>query len=79
MCVAVPARITALMDGDMATVEVGGIRKDVCLALLDDAEVGDYVIVHTGFALSRLDPDEAEKTLELLREIMRQVDEAAAK
>jgi hydrogenase expression/formation protein HypC len=53
----------------MAVVEVGGIRKEVCLWLIDDAEVGDYVIVHTGFALSRLDPAEAERTLELFAEM----------
>ncbi len=66
MCLAVPARITEILnDGAMAKAEVGGIVKEVSLALLDDLKVGDYVIVHVGFALSRLEPDEAEQTLAL--------------
>lgn len=78
MCLAIPARITALLDNGMAVVEVGGIRKDVCLWLVDDAAVGDYVIVHTGFALSRLDPAEAERTLELFAEMATLADGAGA-
>jgi hydrogenase expression/formation protein HypC len=66
MCLAVPARITEILnDGAMAKAEVGGIVKEVSLALVDDLQVGDYVIVHVGFALSRLEPDEAEQTLAL--------------
>lgn len=65
MCLAVPARITQIDDHAMAKVEVGGIVKEVSLALVDDVKVGDYVIVHVGFALSRLDPEEAEQTLSL--------------
>jgi len=65
MCLAIPARVVALMDEDMARVDLGGVRKEISLALVDDVEVGDYVIVHVGYALSRLDPDEAEKTLAL--------------
>jgi len=68
MCLAVPARITALADDGTATVSLGGISKSISLALLDEAQVGDYVIVHTGFALSKLDPAEAERTLQLMRE-----------
>ena len=66
MCLALPARITEIHDGDSATVTLGGVRKQVSLALVEDAEVGDYVIVHVGYALSKLDPDEAERTLALL-------------
>lgn len=65
MCLAIPARITALHNDDMATVEIGGVHKAVSLALIDGAGIGDYVIVHVGYALSRLDPVEAEKTLAL--------------
>jgi hydrogenase expression/formation protein HypC len=65
MCLAIPARIVELNDDGLALAEVGGIRKEVSLALVDDVAVGDYVIVHVGFALSRLDPDEARRTLEL--------------
>jgi hydrogenase expression/formation protein HypC len=66
MCLALPARITEIHDDDSATVTLGGVRKQVSLALVENAEVGDYVIVHVGYALSKLDPDEAERTLALL-------------
>jgi hydrogenase expression/formation protein HypC len=69
MCLAVPAKVIALLDGDLATVDVGGVRKDVSVALLDDVAIGDYVILHVGYALSRMDPDEAERTLALLAEL----------
>lgn len=69
MCLAIPARITQKLDGDMAVVDLGGVRKEVSLALVDTADVGDYVIVHVGYALSKLDPDEAAKTLALFAEI----------
>ncbi len=68
MCLAVPARITALLPGGLAKAEVGGITKDVNLSLVDDITVGDYVIVHVGFALAKLEPDEAEATLALFAE-----------
>ncbi len=66
MCLALPARITDIHDDDTATVTLGGVRKQVSLALIEDAAVGDYVIVHVGYALSKLDPAEAERTLALL-------------
>lgn len=66
MCLAIPARITELREGDLALAEVGGVRKEISLSLVDGIAVGDYVIVHVGFALSRLDPGEAEKTLALI-------------
>jgi hydrogenase expression/formation protein HypC len=69
MCLAIPARISSLLDDDMAMIDVGGVTKEVSLALLDGAEVGDFVIVHTGFALSKLDPEEAERTLQLFSEM----------
>ncbi len=68
MCLAIPARIVELQDNDTAIVDLGGVRKDVSLALLEDVAVGDYVIVHVGYALTRLDPEEAEKTLALMAE-----------
>jgi hydrogenase expression/formation protein HypC len=68
MCLAIPARITELLEGDMAKVEVGGIVKTITLCLIDDAAVGDYVIVHVGFALSKLEPEEAQQTLALFAE-----------
>ena len=76
MCLAVPAKLTALHDDDMATVEIGGVSKRISLALIDGAEIGDYVIVHTGFALSRLDAAEARKTLELFAQIASTIEPA---
>ena len=67
MCLAVPAEVIET-DGDEAVVELGGIRKRVSLMLVDDVDVGDFVIVHVGFALTKLDRDEANETLALLRE-----------
>ena len=66
MCLAIPARVVQIGDGDKAIVDLGGVRKDISLALVDDVAVGDYVIVHVGYALTRLDPEEAEKTLALM-------------
>jgi hydrogenase expression/formation protein HypC len=68
MCLALPAKVVSLHDDGTATVSLGGLKKAVSLALVDGVVEGDYVVVHTGFALSRLDADEAEKTLALLRE-----------
>jgi hydrogenase expression/formation protein HypC len=69
MCLALPARITEIHDDDTATVTLGGVRKQVSLALIEDATVDDYVIVHVGYALSKLDPAEAERTLALLTDL----------
>ena len=69
MCLAIPARITHKLEGDMAVVDLGGVRKEISLALIDGAEVGDYVIVHVGHALSKLDQEEAAQTLALFAEI----------
>jgi hydrogenase expression/formation protein HypC len=69
MCLAIPARITKLCDDSMAVADVGGVGRTISLALVDDVAEGDYVIVHVGYALSRLDPEEAEKTLKLFAEM----------
>ena len=68
MCLAIPARVVELQENDVAIVDLGGVRKDVSLALVEGVAVGDYVIVHVGYALTRLDPEEAEKTLALMAE-----------
>ena len=65
MCLAIPALVHERHDGDEATVELGGVRKRVSLALVPEAHAGDWVIVHAGYAISVLDPEEAAKTLEL--------------
>ena len=69
MCLAIPARVAELLDNDNALVELGGVSKEISLALVEGVRVGDYVIVHVGYALSRLDPEEAEKTLQLFAEL----------
>ncbi len=69
MCLATPARITELLPPNEAWVELDGVRQRVSLALLDDARVGDYVIVHVGFALQVIDEAEAQATLALLQQL----------
>jgi hydrogenase expression/formation protein HypC len=66
MCLALPCRIVELRAGEQALIDVAGVGKEISLALVDDVAVGDYVIVHVGYALTRLDPEEAEKTLALV-------------
>lgn len=68
MCLAIPARIVELLEGDACRVDLDGVQKQVSLALVEDAKVGDYVIVHVGYALTKLDPEEAERTLALFAE-----------
>jgi hydrogenase expression/formation protein HypC len=69
MCLALPCRIVELRPGDQALVDVAGVSREISLALVDDVALGDYVIVHVGYALTRLDPEEAEKTLALFAEL----------
>ena len=69
MCLALPALVTELLPDDLAKVELGGVRQQVSLALVSDVVPGDYVIVHVGYALAKVDPDEAAKTLALFAEI----------
>lgn len=66
MCLAIPSIITRI-DGQTATIDVAGVRRQTSLMLLEDARVGDYVIVHAGFAIQKLDAEAAMETLELLR------------
>lgn len=68
MCLAIPARIVELLEGDAARVDLGGVKKEISLALVEGARVGDYVIVHVGYALSLLDEVEARETLALFAE-----------
>ncbi len=72
MCLAVPGRIAEIYEGGgtrMARLDFGGIVKEVCLAYLPDAEVGDYAIVHVGFAISRIDEASAMETLRQFRDL----------
>lgn len=69
MCLALPCRIVELRPGDLAMIDIAGVGKEISLALVENVVVGDYVIVHVGYALTRLDPEEAEKTLALFAEL----------
>ena len=69
MCLALPCRIVELRGADQALIDVAGVGKEISLALVEDVAVGDYVIVHVGYALTRLDPEGAEKTLALFAEL----------
>jgi len=72
MCLAVPTRVASLdSSASTAIVELDGIRKEVSTLLLDEVEIGDYVLVHVGYALERIDLEEAEKTLALFAELRR--------
>ena len=69
MCLAIPAQVVELRPDDNALVDLAGVRKEISLALVEGVAVGDYVIVHVGYALNKLDPDEAERTLKLFAEL----------
>ena len=72
MCLAVPGKIVDVWEDQgtrMATVDFDGIRKEICLAYLPDAELGDYAIVHDGFAISKVDEVSARETLQMFREL----------
>ncbi len=69
MCLAIPAKVVELLAADQAVIDLDGVRKEISLALVSDVAVGDYVIVHVGYALNKLDQDEAAKTLALFAEM----------
>ncbi|MBZ4193960.1 MAG: HypC/HybG/HupF family hydrogenase formation chaperone [Candidatus Contendobacter sp.] len=77
MCLAIPAEVIEIVNDQHALVDTGGVRKLISTALLDDLAVGDYVIVHVGYALSRLNPEEAAETLRLFAEYAALTAEAA--
>lgn len=70
MCLGIPMKIVE-KSGNDAVAEAGGIRKSVRLDLLDEVDIGDYVLIHTGYAIEKLDPDEALETLELIKQVYR--------
>jgi hydrogenase expression/formation protein HypC len=65
MCLAIPVQVSEILPDEMAKVSLDGVTKIVSTALVDDVRVGDYVVLHVGYALAKLDPEEAERTLEL--------------
>lgn len=67
MCLALPAKVVELDGAESAIVELGGVRQKVNLGLVDEVRLGDFLIIHVGYALTKLDPIEAEKTLSELR------------
>ena len=72
MCLGVPGLVTDVREGRgtrMATVDFGGVTKDICLAYVPDVVVGDYTIVHAGFAITKLDEESAMETLRMMEEL----------
>lgn len=69
MCLSVPAEVAELRPDDMAVVCIDGIKIEISIALVQDLVPGDHVLVHVGYALAKIDPVEAERTLKLLQEL----------
>jgi hydrogenase expression/formation protein HypC len=69
MCLAIPVKVEQLLKNNLAIVNIGGVKKEISVALIDDLAIGDYVIMHVGYALNKIDPEEAAKTLALFEEI----------
>ncbi len=71
MCLAIPGQIQRIEDGDLrtGTVSFAGVTKEVCLALVPEASVGDYVIVHVGFAISQVDEQAAKESLSMIAQL----------
>ena len=74
MCLAIPAKVVEIED-NMGTIDMEGTRREVSLLLLEDARIGDYVIVHAGFAIHKIDENEAMESIKLLREMASLVDQ----
>jgi len=75
MCLAIPAKIIKI-DDNMGTIDMEGAQREVSLLLLEDAKIGDYVIVHAGFAIHKIDEAEAKESLKVLRELVSFMDNA---
>ncbi|HAT1923697.1 TPA: HypC/HybG/HupF family hydrogenase formation chaperone [Legionella pneumophila] len=71
MCLALPAQIDQVLDDNKAIVNLGGISKEISTVLLDQVSKGEYVIIHAGFALTKLDESEANKTLSLFAQMLK--------
>ena len=78
MCLAIPALLVERLSDDQGLIDLGGIRKSISLALVPEAVVGDYVIVHVGHAIGLLDPEEAQQTLAIFAELERSADNTDA-
>jgi len=75
MCLGIPAKLVEIEDSTAGKVEIGGIRRRINLSLVEDVRIGDYVIVHAGFAITKLDKEEAEETLKILRELAQEIED----
>lgn len=69
MCLAIPVQVTEVLPDNMAKVTLDGVSKLISTALIDDVQPGDYLVLHVGYALAKIDPEEAEHTLRLIREM----------
>ena len=69
MCLGIPVKIVE-KKGKLGIAEIGGVKREIDLRLVEDAEIGDYVVLHAGFAIQKLDEKEAQETLELIRKIL---------
>ena len=69
MCLGIPGKITKI-DGKTALVDIGGVQRTVSLQLVDNVAVGDYVLLHSGFAIQKMDEQDAKETLDLLRKLV---------
>jgi hydrogenase expression/formation protein HypC len=70
MCLAIPSRVIAIAENRLATIDIAGVRRRVALDLVPDTQIGDYVIVHAGFAIQRLDEEDAQQTLQLFERFL---------
>ena len=73
MCLGIPGRVTEIYERNeflMGRIDFGGVAKEVCLAYVPEAKVGDYVLIHVGFAISLMDEDEAMETLKLIKDVV---------
>lgn len=75
MCLGIPARIVSLGDATLAEVDIGGVQREVDLTLVPDAAVGDYVLIHVGYAIQKIDENQANETLRLLQQMAEAVGE----
>jgi hydrogenase expression/formation protein HypC len=71
MCLGVPMRVVSI-DGELAVCEIDGVRREASLMMVDEVAVGDFVIIHAGFAIQKLDEEDAEETLRIFRELVAQ-------
>ncbi|MBX9870053.1 MAG: HypC/HybG/HupF family hydrogenase formation chaperone [Burkholderiaceae bacterium] len=69
MCLAIPVKVVEVLPNQQAMIDLSGVRKEISTALLDSVQVGDYVILHVGYAIGKLDTDEAQRTLALFGEL----------